>query len=126
MATCKNCGKNFEPKKCTKGIYCTRACNLSFVGTRPKKATCRNCGKSFIPKRGSKGIYCTVFCSCSHLGRIVAARRKALEEKTAAIPAEKEVKKKEAAGSGNWGDLGLGPRIKLSSLRVGSWETQNL
>lgn len=65
-------------------------------------ATCLNCGKSFEPLKGSVGKYCTNLCANRHM--------RGNKDKM-----------------GKFEPIsGLGPRIPIKSLKIGSWERENL
>ena len=66
-----------------------------------KTKQCRHCGVDFTPKKGSAGKYCSVECYNND-------------------------KRGRRIDKGNFTNFGVGPRVPLGSIKVGSWERKNL
>ena len=62
---------------------------------------CRQCGLPFDPHPGTQGMYCSVACTNA-------------------------AKRGKVGKAGSFINLGLGPRVPLWSVKVGSWERVNL
>lgn len=75
MNTCKQCHVKFEPKKNSKGMYCSSLCFVNFVkikGTRK----CDNCEKSFSleGKGKNRKKFCSHTCAASYNNRMFPKR----------------------------------------------------
>ena len=75
MATCAQCGVDFQPERAT-AIYCSARCRVAAhrakSSTPPLVTVCVVCGEEFQPRRAG-AIYCSRGCQ----GR--AYRRRRLE-----------------------------------------------
>lgn len=72
---CRGCGKEFEPSRNGKQLYCSRFCYPIKINSQPR--TCAVCGTDFS---GHHGKFCSLKCYSIDLERKKAEYRQKLKE----------------------------------------------